>query len=78
MPLIDSSTNTIATQYGQFAYEFCKAEPELAATAIEAIKNLGETPAAQFGGIIFRNLHRCLGWPTAIAFRKRLKPQNLS
>ncbi len=59
----------IATQYAQFAYEFCRAAPDLAARAVQRISNLRTSPANCIGGNAFRRLVRVLGWITAFRVR---------
>jgi glycosyltransferase involved in cell wall biosynthesis len=59
----------LATQYGQFAYEFGALAPDLNAQALREMHALGATPAPVIGGPSFRWLTRALGFPFAWRIR---------
>lgn len=61
----------LATQYAQFAYEFAGVAPDLAAEAIAAIHELGEKPAGNIGGKVFRLSAALLGLGAAVRLRSR-------
>jgi glycosyltransferase involved in cell wall biosynthesis len=63
----------LATQYGQFAYEFCQQAPDLCQQALAAMRALGVCPAACIGGVGFRGLVRCMGFEHAWKIRNRLR-----
>ena len=61
----------LATQYAQFAYEFASVAPDLTAEALVAIHELGEKPAGNIGGKLFRLSAALLGLDTAVRLRSR-------
>lgn len=63
----------LATQYAQFAYEFCQQAPDLSQQALAAMRALGVCPAACIGGAGFRGLVRCLGFERAWKIRNWLR-----
>ena len=63
----------VASQYGQFAYEFSGSAPDLAVRAITRIDELGVTPIVLSGGRPFRLLARSLGLRSALRVRSVLK-----
>jgi hypothetical protein len=63
--------SAIATQYAQFAYEFARSAPDLAAQAVDQIKSLEVGPEPVVGGTMFRIATRVAGFPTAMGIRNR-------
>lgn len=62
----------LATQYAQFAYEFCAVAPDLCRQAHRAIQQLREAPAPIIGGKRFRWAARTLGILPALRLRTLL------
>jgi glycosyltransferase involved in cell wall biosynthesis len=67
------SRKAIATQYAQFAYEFARTAPDLAAEALSTIVHLGAEPAPTVGGKHFRRLASWLGFSAALRLRSLLR-----
>ena len=66
-----NSRRALATQYAQFAYEFASVAPDLTAEALAAIHELGEKPAGNIGGKLFRLSAALLGLDAAVRLRSR-------
>lgn len=60
----------LATQYAQFAYEFCRTEPALAASSVAAIRALRAKPKPTVGGRLFRLATMVLGLSHALRLRR--------
>ncbi|MFC1694689.1 glycosyltransferase family 2 protein [Pseudomonadota bacterium] len=62
----------IATQYGQFAYEFSQVATDLSELAMNRIEELKATPVNSIGGFRFRKLVGLLGFRAALYLRRAL------
>jgi glycosyltransferase involved in cell wall biosynthesis len=68
----DAARRAVATQYAQFAYEFCKTNPGLAHKALVAIEAVGAKPLNNVGGATFRRIAGSIGFARALELRSRL------
>ena len=64
--------SALATQYGQFVYEFAVAAPDLSRKALRAMRDLRAPPVPVVGGRTFRWLSRSLGMVPALRLRALL------
>lgn len=66
-----AARRAVATQYAQFVYEFGSIAPDLAGSAMSAIRSLGEDPHNVIGGKSFRRLVSLAGFERASTIRAR-------